>query len=208
MAESTYTDQVYDHILGQLLSCELRPGEFVDRKQIARNLDVSLIPVSDAVQRLTYEGFLTTRRRCGTFVCSPGAEEIRGQLLLREALECQAARLYSGQPIRREKTALRQLASAADQAADAAGSLWFEDFEFHRALVALTNTAALTECFQRVIKLSMFHQTAVIVPMQQATYDRHVDLLDDLLKLSPDAAEARMRKHIRSGKEAFLGATP
>jgi DNA-binding GntR family transcriptional regulator len=49
--------------------------------------------VSDAVQRLTHEGLLTTRRRQGTFVSSPGIEDVRGQLLLREALECQSARL-------------------------------------------------------------------------------------------------------------------
>ena len=65
---TTFAEQAYDHIFNLLLRRDLRPGDLVDRKQIAEDLGVSLIPVSDAVQRLTHEGFLTTRRRQGTFV--------------------------------------------------------------------------------------------------------------------------------------------
>jgi GntR family transcriptional regulator, rspAB operon transcriptional repressor len=93
MNSAIFADQVYDHILTQIFARELRPGDLLDRKLIAEELEVSLIPVSDAVQRLTHEGLLTTRRRQGTFVSSPGIEDVRGQLLLREALECQSARL-------------------------------------------------------------------------------------------------------------------
>ena len=99
MTTSTFGDQAYDYILGQLFCRELQPGDLLDRKKIAEELEISLIPVSDAVQRLTYEGLLTTRRRQGTFVCSPSIEDVRGQLLVREALECQSARLYCGEKI-------------------------------------------------------------------------------------------------------------
>lgn len=63
---ATFAEQAYDHIFNLLLRRDLRPGDLVDRKRIAEELGVSLIPVSDAVQRLTHEGFLTTRRRQGT----------------------------------------------------------------------------------------------------------------------------------------------
>ncbi|NDA60215.1 MAG: GntR family transcriptional regulator, partial [Actinobacteria bacterium] len=65
---ATFAAQAYDHIFNQLIRRDLRPGDLLDRKQIAEELGISLIPVSDAVQRLTHEGFLTTRRRQGTFV--------------------------------------------------------------------------------------------------------------------------------------------
>ena len=65
---TTFAEQAYDHIFNLLLRRDLRPGDLVDRKRIAEDLGISLIPVSDAVQRLTHEGFLTTRRRQGTFV--------------------------------------------------------------------------------------------------------------------------------------------
>lgn len=203
MTASTLADQVYDHILAQLMERMLRPGELLDRKQIAQELNVSLIPVADAVQRLTHEGFLTTRRRQGTFVTTPNREDVRGQLLLREALECQCARLYCGEPIRKGRRGLLPLARAADKAADAGRQLWLEDFAFHQALVAFTEVEALVTCFARVVNMSMFHQTSMISPVAAVTYDRHTRLLDDLCSASPEEAEARVREHIRSGKEAM-----
>ena len=205
---ATFAEQAYDHIVTQLLRRDLRPGDLLDRKQIAEDLGISLIPVSDAVQRLTLEGFLTTRRRQGTFVRPPSIEDVRGQFLLREALECQSARLYRGEKIRKTLPRLRKLARAADKAADAGRQLWTEDFAFHQALVALTDCDALVSCFERVVNLSLFHQTALISPMQQTTYDRHSELLDDLCNASVEDAESRIREHLRSGKETLFKDQP
>jgi DNA-binding GntR family transcriptional regulator len=205
---ATFAEQAYDHIVTQLLRRDLRPGDLLDRKQIAEDLGISLIPVSDAVQRLTLEGFLTTRRRQGTFVRPPSIEDVRGQFLLREALECQSARLYRGEKIRKTLPRLRKLARAADKAADAGRQLWTEDFAFHQALVALTECDALVSCFERVVNLSLFHQTALISPMQQTTYDRHSELLDDLCDASVEDAESRIREHLRSGKETLFKDQP
>jgi GntR family transcriptional regulator, rspAB operon transcriptional repressor len=205
---ATFAEQAYDHIVTQLLRRDLRPGDLLDRKQIAEDLGISLIPVSDAVQRLTLEGFLTTRRRQGTFVRPPSIEDVRGQFLLREALECQSARLYRGEKLRKTLPRLRKLARAADKAADAGRQLWTEDFAFHQALVALTECDALVSCFERVVNLSLFHQTALISPMQQTTYDRHSELLDDLCDASVEDAESRIREHLRSGKETLFKDQP
>ncbi len=206
---TTFAQQAYDHIFNQLLRRDLRPGDLLDRKQIAEDLGVSLIPVSDAVQRLTHEGFLTTRRRQGTFVRPPSIEDVRGEFLLREALECQSARLYCGEKLRKALPKLRKLARAADKAADAGRQLWTEDFAFHQALVALTECDALISCFERVVNLSLFHQTALISPMQQTTYDRHLKLLDDFCEASSaDKAESRIRQHLRRGKESLFENQP
>ena len=205
---ATFAEQAYDHIVNQLLRRDLRPGDLLDRKQIAEDLGISLIPVSDAVQRLTLEGFLTTRRRQGTFVRPPSIEDVRGQFLLREALECQSARLYRGEKLRKTLPRLRKLARAADKAADAGRQLWTEDFAFHQALVALTECDALISCFERVVNLSLFHQTALISPMQQTTYDRHSELLDDFCDASVEDAESRIREHLRSGKETLFKDQP
>lgn len=207
--QATFAEQAYDHIFRLLLRRDLRPGDLVDRKRIADDLGVSLIPVADAVQRLTLEGFLTTRRRQGTFVRSPGIEDVRGGFLLREALECQSARLYRGETIREALPRLHKLARAADKAADAGRQLWTEDFAFHQALVGLTHCDALISCFERVVNLSLFHQTALISPMQPTTYDRHQQLLDELCEApSADRAESRIRQHLRLGKAALFEGQP
>lgn len=204
MTTSTFADQAYDHILGQIIGRKLQPGDVLDRKQIAEELAISLIPVSDAVQRLTYEGLLTTRRRQGTFVCSPSIEDVRGQLLLREALECQSARLYCGKKINAARSRLLPLAQAVDKAAAAGQQCCDEDFEFHKELVGLTECNALIQCFQRVVNLSLFHEVAVISPMRHVTFENHVELLNDLCTATANQAEARIRKNIRAGKDGLF----
>ena len=204
MNSATFADQVYDHILTQIFARELRPGDLLDRKLIAEELEVSLIPVSDAVQRLTHEGLLTTRRRQGTFVSSPGIEDVRGQLLLREALECQSARLYCGNTINAARKKLPPLARAVDKATAARKPIYSEDFTFHQALVALTECDALIQYFARVVNLGLFHEVATISPTRTATYEKHVELLDDVCQASPDEAEARIRRNLRSGKDALF----
>ena len=77
-----------------------------------------------------------------------------------------------------------------------------------QALVALTECDALISCFERVVNLSLFHQTALISPMQQTTYDRHLELLDDLCEASADDAESRIRQHLRRGKESLFKNQP
>ncbi|MFN7888693.1 MAG: GntR family transcriptional regulator [Pirellula sp.] len=166
------SDRVYDHILKQLLQRRIRPGELLDRRKIADELEVSLIPISDAVQRLAYDGFLATRHRQGTFVTSPSIEDVRGQLLLREAIECQFARLYCGEIISKSGRRLQVLASKADIEADSGRPIWSEDFKFHQALVALTECEVLIEWFSRVVKLSMFHQIAIIAPVRLTKYSK------------------------------------
>jgi GntR family transcriptional regulator, rspAB operon transcriptional repressor len=200
LTSATYAEQVYDHILTQIFNRELRPGDLLDRKQIARELDISLIPVSDAVQRLTHEGLLTTRRRQGTFVNSPSIEDVRGQLFLREAIECQSARLYCGSKINAARKKLLPLARAVDKAVAAGKPICSEDFSFHQALVALTECDALIRCFARIVTLSLFHEVALISPTRIATYDKHVELLSDLCQASPDEADARIRRNLRAGK--------
>jgi DNA-binding GntR family transcriptional regulator len=59
----------------------------------------------------------------------------------------------------------------------------------------------LISCFERVATLMMFYRTSLVSPVASATYDRHTRLLDDLCRLSAEQAEARIRRHIRLGKE-------
>ncbi len=204
MSSGTMSDTVYQHLLQRMLRSDLKPGDWVDRRRIADDLQTSLMPVAEAVQRLTAEGFLVSVPRRGTQVRVPGREDVRGQLLVREALECQGVRLTRGQPIRDDYQRLHALATAADDCAGPAAEAWLTDLAFHRVLVEVTQCAALLEHFDRVMKLALFQHSALLTPYPFNRGDSHVQLLKDLSKLDADGAEARMRKHIRTGKEQFL----
>jgi DNA-binding GntR family transcriptional regulator len=205
-ATETRSEQVYHYLLQRMLQNDLKPGDWVDRRRIAEDLNTSLMPVAEAVQRLESEGFLVSVPRRGTQVRVPGREDVRGQLLVREALECQCVRLSCGAPIRAALAHLSALAEQADAASDNHNAAWHNDLAFHEALVERAGCAALAEHFHRVMNLALFQHSALLTPYPFNRGDSHVQLLKDLSRQDADAAEARIRKHIRTGKEHLLEA--
>ena len=61
--------QVIDHILGQIESGELKPGDkLLNERDFAEQLGISRVPLREAMCALTALGILTTRQGDGTFV--------------------------------------------------------------------------------------------------------------------------------------------
>src|SRR5580658_8522650 len=117
MAHTSLASKVYDSILARLLSGEMPPGHVFNRRQVATELGVSVAPILEAMLELEAEGLIETLPRKGTRVRVLSPEDLRGQLIVREALECEAARIYRGVPIERHIKRLTRLAAEIDEAA-------------------------------------------------------------------------------------------
>lgn len=204
MNPASMADQAYKQILRRMLHNELKPGDWLDRRKMANELNASLTPVAEAIQRLTNEGFLVAVPRRGTQVRVPDRDDVRGQIYVRQALECEAARLYCGEVLLGVQERMTQLAQQADRPGRDESLAWRTDLEFHRALVELTHCRPLIENFNRVMNLSLFQHTALMTPYPFNHGDAHCTLLKDLLVASPATASDRMRRHIRVGKEQLL----
>lgn len=205
---SSHAEKAHAHILDQLMRQKLNLGEWLDRRALAAELGVSLAPVNDAIIQLEAEGLLETVPRRGTRVRVAKAEELRGQLVLREALECAAARLYCGQPVRERRKPLRALAAQVEGAHLLSVEFKRGELALHRALIELADCPALTLAFERVAKMSFFlavEELMAALPPQP--HDNHLTLIDDLCAASPAQAEVRMRRHIRTGKEPLFERT-
>ena len=198
-------EKAYEEILNQLLSKKLRPGDLIDRRQIANDLDVSLMPVSEAVKRLEYEGLLEAMPRRGTRVPVPDREDILAQMVVREALECQAARMVAGPEVQNAAEELLTLAHQADSQTASDLDRIRMDISYHTAVVELADCPALTAHFRRVTNLWLFYRRGLIACEQSAPIDSHVELFQDLCCMDANAAEARMRQHMRAGREQLLG---
>lgn len=204
-SEVSFTRQSYDHILNSILSGNLKPGDEVNRKDLAQELGVSISPVSDAISQLVTEGFLETLPRRQTRIRMVTKEEVRGLLILREAIECQAARLYSGDRIRNEKANLTALAEAVDSSEAGSRANELAESAFHQALVDLLDCELMSQEFTRIMRRKLFMKINVVMPWSvQPPMDSHVRLLKDLCEASPQEAEAAMRNHLERGRERIL----
>jgi DNA-binding GntR family transcriptional regulator len=196
---------VYDKILHRMLSGSMSPGQEFNRRQIAGQLGVSVAPVLEAMLQLRAEGLIETRPRQGTRVRIITLEDLRGQLIVREALECQAARLYCGEPIRKHMKRLTPMARRIDATDVRSAEHVKEEVRFHHSLVALANVPALTAAYERVMKLGLLYAIQVHHPDQAAAVRcDHMTLLMTLTTDIADEAEAAMRAHAQAGKEVFF----
>lgn len=201
MPNNTLFQDVYAKLTAQLLERRLRPGDIINRRQIAGQLGVSIAPVREAFQRLEQEGYLVSRPRVGTMVKSIDVEEVRGRLILREALECQAARLYCGAPVRKNLPRLKRLAKQVEGRHPSTAEQWQAEVDFHRALVELAGCPVLTQAFEGVMRLSLFFAVNRMFPpinlgKQMGTHHRnHLLLLDALTTDDPVVASQVAYEH-------------
>lgn len=203
-ARQSLSTRAYNYLIQKLLSNQLNPGDFLNRRQIAEELGMSVAPVLEAVVHLENDGFLESLPRKGTLVKSIRAGDFRGQLILREAIECEAARLYCGEPVTREMEKLKTLAVKVDKRNDNAAS-WKAEFSFHRALIVLADCDQLLIAYDKMMLHKFFVAMHLYIKAHPASErGDHLKLLKELETHDPDEAERTMRTHIRAGKDEWL----
>ena len=205
MSGGSLASRVYEDILHRILSGRLAPGEIFNRRQTAAELGVSVAPVLEAMLELEAEGLIETLPRKGTRVRVLRLDDLHGQLVVREALECQAARHYCGRPVERHMDRLLRMAEQIDASDLRSPAHLRKEISFHHYLVSLAAVPALTEAYERVMKLGLLYAIQVFHPDHRAaTKASHVEFVNALTTHDPEAAEAAVRAHVQSGKEALF----
>ncbi len=198
--------RAYTDLLQRILKGDLAQGTLLNRRGVAQELGMSPAPVLEAMVRLENEGFLEALPRQGTRVRSMGREDMRGHLVVREALESQAARMICGGAVNQQMERLLPLATFADSSDTA-------DFEkriaaevdFHLALVELADCPALLREYRRIMQTSLFYHINILEPAQRPKSSKpHLELLEELSAATLESAAACVRKHLWSEKPDSL----
>lgn len=196
---------VYNSILSMLLNKELVPGQFINRREVAKQLGVSVAPVLEAFVLLKQEGFVQTIARKGTIVSPATDEQIYGSLIVREALEVEAAMLYCGEKIRRNYDAL--MAYAKEMDTKHVFSLEHAKMEIvlHSSLVNLAGVPNLFRVFATNIRLGMFFRLNTMQHNGRLTeHQHHESFINALCTDDKVQAGEVVRNHVRSGKKGSL----
>jgi DNA-binding GntR family transcriptional regulator len=208
-------EQAYVAIRDQILRGQLRPGTPVSRRRVARELRMSVLPVTDALRRLQEDGLLETRARAGTRVRIPTRNDVRELYELREALETQAARLFAS---RASAAARRKVAQSAAQVDRLFGRLarsgddprlrfrvHRDHVRFHMAIADHARSPLLRQMIERnhVLILNwLFDLAGRRTPLPA---DFHSQLANALVSGDSDVAGEVMRAHVRYGLSEISG---
>src|SRR6185437_15569732 len=73
----------YTQIRDEILRGNFGIGDILSRRHLAEMLNMSFIPITEALQRLEVEGLVESRPRIGTRVRIPAEEDIRSSYVIR-----------------------------------------------------------------------------------------------------------------------------
>jgi DNA-binding GntR family transcriptional regulator len=211
VSQASLAEQAYLAIRERILRGQLALGAVLSRRRLAEELGMSMLPISEAVQRLEAEGLLESRPQVGTRVRIPTEEDIRGRFIIREALESQAARLFAERATFAQRQELCRMAEHVDALFNQCASgdrqpeflfaVHSYHFQFHMKATEHSGCPALREMIEKnnVLVLNWLYDVTGRQPPLPPRF--HRDLAAILTTSDPVVADAAMREHVRWGIE-------
>ncbi|MEX0921992.1 MAG: GntR family transcriptional regulator [Rhodovibrionaceae bacterium] len=201
LAAKTRVDQVVDAIVEATAKGLILPGDRIVEADLARSLNVSRVPVREALRLLESQGVVVNERYRGMKLMSVNIDRLEKTLKVRLALE----KLAGGEVIARTQEdpevlkpldeVLRQLHAAAD--ADDGFLVAKLDTEFHRCLCQLCENEALLGAWEPLSRqLTIIFGLSTLKKDLKAIVAEHDDVMSALRKGNRKAFEDLMETHI------------
>ncbi|AQQ70086.1 putative HTH-type transcriptional regulator YdfH [Limihaloglobus sulfuriphilus] len=205
--ENTLSQRVYSLLCDEIVNGELVPGERLTRRGLSKRLGVSQNPVTEALMRLERDGFVENKPLYGCRVRVLTIEDVENDQILREAIECQLVRLCCEYACNSDLAALMMRAAELDRITtqgDPESRLGMRlHLEFHMLIGEFGKKCPyLVNELERVWLRSLMRlnwvKSALFCALPE---DWHQQLVEVIKDRNPDAAEAKMRKHVKMNEQ-------
>ena len=197
--KSTASDHITMEIEAAVSRGDLRPGERFRLKDLAKQFNVSVIPVREALNRLAARGLVQRGSDRGMFVVELSLEELGAILEVRLPLEGLAARLATSRATLEEFTALRRTVVGMTQALARRDQLHYSecDLEFHQRLWSCARNPFLERCLKSIMLPWFGYQIAKGVLSLEEDWGQipglHAQIIDAMESGYADKAEQSVR---------------
>ena len=183
-----------------IVTGKFKPGERLNESKLARQYNVSRIPVREALQQLQEQGLVMNHPRRGMFVNMLSEQESQQINSLRIVLEGEALRLCRARLTADWARHLSDLVEKMENwktgsEIDAAAL----DLEFHRAIWSYSGNPYLEKILNTLVPVLFAHQALEYTSHDEKRWPlyHHRLLLDVVLGKSSQTAEEAMIAHLR-----------
>jgi len=204
---STLAEEVASEVRRAILSGQIAEGSSVSEAQLAEQLQVSRVPVREALVKLEHDGVVLFDHRGRCQVRTFARVEFEEILSLRFTLELVSARLAAQKLTPEDLAALRANLEALEKERDVT-NISRLDVEFHDLIMAAARHERLNVCWRTVrtqfeLLLAKAHrwQAARQIPVADHALRGHRPIFKALEARDPDKAVQQMDKHIRDWAE-------
>lgn len=202
-------EQVYLYLCNSISEGRFKYGQTISTKKLAEELQVSMMPIREALKRLEMDGILEIRPRSMCMLRTPTKKTILSAIAVRELLEvyCVKSAFPSVDEARLEE--LRRLVDAmrsllSEEPIDLKKYIKY-DWQFHKTLCDLADNEFISKSYKELnIHLNMNYMYDIgIKPNVSQTFMDHVDLVEALAKHSLSAVNI-IEKHLRISRKNIL----
>jgi GntR family transcriptional regulator, rspAB operon transcriptional repressor len=193
-------DQIYPLIRDMILTGAIKPGEPIDEKAIAAELNISRTPVREAVKKLSDEHLVDVVAQSGTRAARVDAREIEQAYLIRRSLEMETAFQAASRMNEAHAETLRENLMLHERAIEqrkfvTAISL---DDSFHRTIAQIAELPRLWNMIE-ISKAHLDRCRHMLMPRSgeaALTLEQHRSIIRALNTKKPEAAREAMREHL------------
>jgi DNA-binding GntR family transcriptional regulator len=148
---------VRDDVLAGILNGSLTPGQRINEPDVAARLNVSRVPVREALRELESSGVVISRKHSGVFVRQLGMVEVRDLYQLRALLDGFAGRTAAQLPKKDRDSLLKFLISSTSSMKEAlksndANRYYAENLRFHWAIVEAAGNLQMAEIYRGIVQ--------------------------------------------------------
>ncbi|WP_164867834.1 GntR family transcriptional regulator [Rhodovarius crocodyli] len=195
-------DRAYDIIKHHIITCRFAPGEKLNEAQVGTRLNLSRMPVRNALAKLALEGLVTIRPRKGLEVRPVDPEELLQIIEARVINECRAIKLAARNVTDEELAALRDVIdrTAAAEASHDTETMMLLDREFHDLLARASGSAVFSDILRNLHDRSVrFWFISLNEQTQQGTVLRdHREIVEAMEARDGAAASRALARHIEA----------
>jgi len=206
----TKQEFVYRTLRDAIMRCDLQPGERLVIDDLARRLEVSIIPVREALQVLQSEKLVVNVPYVGATVAALSRESIIDVFSVLEGLESVATRLATERAQVEDLEALGRIVARMDAAVAAGQSAEWADLntQFHLAISALPGLDLLKDMTARTLdrwdRVRRFYFNGVLVRRVAVAQEEHRAILEAMLARDVPRLQDLVRAHNQGALASYL----
>ena len=196
-------DAAYEAIKRDIITCALRPGEYLNERHLCERLGIGRTPVHQAISQLQQEHFIDVIPRKGIIVRPASIDEYLNLDEARLLIEVEAMRIVAKRITPDEIAELEAILERGRAAREARNlsELLLIDRDFHFGLARATRNPVLIGMLDSAYERSLRVWFISLVDQNiESDRDEHERLLAAIRAGDGDGAAAIMREHILSSR--------
>jgi len=216
---TSLSEQVYQHLVDRIVRGEIAYGASLNIKEMAATLNVSPMPIRDAVKKLEGEGVAVVKPRSSCYVRTPSKRDVLQSIAARRMIELfvvssiyQTISAEKLEPMRRiveamrgEIGTLRRSSGGSDDYHEARIRYIALDREYHSALCSLMNNAYVDKFYREInlhLNMQFRHDVGRTHSLEQTFLDHEVML--QALQENSQAIIGTLEAHLDRSRENIV----